>query len=97
MSVLMTLRVSGNGKAIEAGDQAVLKTVSDRARGQGCLHHRFYGSDTEVLVVDEWEDEASFHAFFEGSPEIKGIMDAAGVSSAPQIEFWRVLDTEDGF
>ena len=97
MSVLMTLRVSGDAKAIEAVDQAMLKAVGDRARGQGCIHHRFYGSDTEVLVVDEWEDEASFHAFFEGSPEIKEIMDGAGVTSAPQVEFWRVLDTEDGF
>jgi hypothetical protein len=45
--------------------------------------------------VDEWPDEASFQAFFESTPEIKGIMDAAGVMTPPTIEFWRPLDTED--
>ncbi len=97
MSVLMTLRATGDAKGIEAGDQALLKSISDRAHDQGAIHHRFYGSDTEVLVIDEWADEAAFQAFFDGTPEIKGIMDGAGVTSAPTVEFWRVLDTEDGF
>ena len=97
MSVLMTLRVSGDPKAIEAFDRDVLKTVSARGREHGALHHRFYGSDTEVLVIDEWPDEASFQAFFDASPEIKQIMDSAGVMSAPQIDFWRTLDVDDAF
>jgi len=97
MSVLMTLRVTGNPKGVEATDPAELKMIGDRAREHGAIHHRFYGTDTEVLVVDEWPDEASFQAFFDASPEIKGIMDRAGVTSAPKIEFWRVLDVDDAF
>jgi len=97
MSVLMTLRVTGDGKGIEAGDQALLKSISDRAHEQGAIHHRFYGSDTEVLVIDEWSDEASFQAFFDGTPEIRQIMDGAGVTSAPQVDFWHALDTTDAF
>jgi len=95
MSVLMTLRVSGNPKGIEGSDLAQLKLIGDRAIEAGCMRHRFYGSDDEVLVIDEWPDEASFQAFFDGSPEIKGVMDDAGVTSAPTIEFWRALDTGD--
>ncbi|RNM14634.1 hypothetical protein [Nocardioides pocheonensis] len=95
MSVLMTLRVSGDPKAVEAADQDVLRMVADRGREFGVIRHRFYGNDTEVLVIDEWPDEASFQAFFDSTPEIKGIMDAAGVMTPPTIEFWRPLDTED--
>jgi quinol monooxygenase YgiN len=95
MSVLMTLRVSGDPKAIEASDQAMMKTIAERGREYGVIRHRFYGNETEVLVVDEWPDEKSFQAFFDASPEIKGLMDAAGVVSAPNIEFWRPLDVDD--
>jgi heme-degrading monooxygenase HmoA len=96
MSVLMTLRVAGDPKAIEAIDQATFKTVVDRAKEMGGLiSHHFYGGDNEVLVVDEWEDEASFHAFFEASPEIPEMMQAAGVTTEPEISFWRHLDTGD--
>jgi hypothetical protein len=95
MSVLMTLRVSGNPKGVEAFDPAVLKTIADRAVEHGVLRHRFYGTDDEVLVVDEWPDEASFRAFFDASPEIKDLMDEAGVISEPTVEFWRELDTDD--
>jgi heme-degrading monooxygenase HmoA len=56
----------------------VLKSVSARSREFGAIHHTFYGSDTEVLVIDEWPDEASFQAFFDASPEIKAVMDSAG-------------------
>ena len=95
MSVLMTLRVSGNPKAVEATDPDLLTTIANRAREYGVLRHRFYGTDDEVLVVDEWPDEASFRAFFEASPEIKGVMDDAGVTAQPTIEFWRELDVDD--
>jgi heme-degrading monooxygenase HmoA len=96
MSVLMTLRVAGDPKAVEGLDQAVLQTVSDRAKTMGGLiSHHFYGSDNEVLVVDEWEDEASFQRFFEASSEIPEMMAAAGITTEPEIRFWRHLDTGD--
>jgi len=95
VSVLMTLRVAGDPKAVEAVDQDVLKTVVDRAKEHGLISHHFFGSDNEVLVVDEWPDEASFQAFFDASPEIGEIMAAAGVTAPPTIEFWRPLDVGD--
>ena len=94
MSVLMTLRVSGDPKAIEETAPEVLKTVIDRAKTHGVISHRFYGTDKEVLVVDEWPDEASFHSFFESSPEIKDMMERAGAGQ-PDITFWQHLDTDD--
>ena len=94
MSVLMTLRVSGDPKAIEATDPEVLKTVIDRAKGLGLISHHFYGTDNEVLVIDEWPDEAAFQTFFESSPEIKDMMERAGAGQ-PTIEFWQHLDVKD--
>ena len=96
MSVLMTLRVSGNPKGVEETSPDVLKSIVDRAHEYGVIRHRFYGSDHEILVVDEWPDEESFQRFFDDAgPRIKEIMDNAGVMAPPTVEFWRPLDVDD--
>ena len=97
MTVLMTLRVAGDAKSIEAMDPAALEKISARAREMGALAHHFYGNGSEILVVDVWRDAESFQAFFDGSPEIPGIMADAGVTTEPTIEFWQPLDVTDGF
>ena len=51
--------------------------------------------DVLRAYLTRWKVEVG--PFFDGTPEIKGIMDGAGVSSAPTVEFWRGLDTGDGF
>jgi heme-degrading monooxygenase HmoA len=95
MSVLMTMRVTGDPKAIESADQAMLDGVVERAKQHGLISHHFFGSDNEVLVIDEWPDQESFKAFFDSSPEIGEMMAAAGVTSQPTIEYWRPLDVND--
>lgn len=99
MSVLMTLRVSGDPTAIEklgADEGALFEGVVADASSRGLISHHFYGSEREVLVVDEWPDEASFQAFFESSgPQIQQIMTSAGVTAEPAIEFWRHLEVGD--
>lgn len=100
MSVMTTLRVSGDGNKLEeyaARDKSVFNEVSERAKAHGCIHHAFYASDDEILVVDEWPDEASFQAFFSASPEIPGVMADLGVTSQPTITFWRRLESRDDF
>jgi heme-degrading monooxygenase HmoA len=101
MSVLMTLRVAGDPSRAEqmASDQAeTIKGVSEKARASGCLSHRFYGSDDgQILVVDEWESPEAFQQFFESTPEIPAMMADMGVTSEPDVTFWRQLDTNDDF
>ena len=53
------------------------------------------GPRRKVLVVDEWPSAEAFQAFFDASPEIRGVMERAGVTSQPEIVFWRKLDTND--
>ena len=50
-----------------------------------------------VLVVDEWESEEGFHAFFAEATEIPGMMAEAGVTSESEITFWRKLETHDDY
>src|SRR6478735_1967265 len=80
MTVLMTLRVSADAGKLTAyakAHQDELLGILERAKSHGVISHRFYGSADEVLVVDEWPDEASFQAFFADSPEIENMMAGA--------------------
>jgi quinol monooxygenase YgiN len=98
MSVLMTLRVKGDPSKLEAmvaADATRLAHVADKGKTMGATYHRFYASDGEILVIDEWPDEASFQAFFESTPEIPQIMADAGVTEQPTITFYRKLDLGD--
>ena len=99
MSVLMTMRVTGDGAALEklgADEGAMFEGMIEAAKKRGLISHHFFGSDSEVLVIDEWPDEQSFQSFFEeAGPQIEQVMGAAGVTSRPSIEFWRHLDVGD--
>jgi hypothetical protein len=47
-------------------------------------------------VVDEWPDEQSFRSFFSAAAgDIEPMMGAAGVTSEPEVTFWRKLETND--
>ena len=69
MSVIMIMRVSADPAAFERygranGDQ--IARITDAAKAAGALRHEFVAGDGEVLAIDEWPDEASFHRFFAG-------------------------------
>lgn len=98
MSVIMTLRVSGDPDKLErlAAEKAdVLQGISERAQQAGVIAHRFYGSEGQILVVDEWPDAASFQAFFESEQEEIGPLIAQVATGEPEITFWRKLETGD--
>jgi hypothetical protein len=101
MSVIMMLWAEGDPEALEryaAENQDKMRAVLDHAREHGVIAHRFYGTEGQILVVDEWPDEQSFHEFFDHvGPEIRPMMEAAGVTSEPHPRFWRKLETFDSF
>jgi len=57
----------------------------------------FAAGDGEILVIDEWPDAESFQRFFESQTEIPRIMQEGGAKGAPEISFYRKLDTPDIF
>jgi hypothetical protein len=99
MSVIMTLWMRGDPEKLEDYAQANedrMRTITERAKENGLIAHRFYGSEGQILVVDEWPDEGSFQRFFESmQDEIGPIMQAAAVEEEPAPTFWRKLDTGD--
>ncbi len=100
MSVIVTLRVDGDPKALEehaAANPDAIRAISDRAKGHGLIAHRFYGSeDGQIMVIDEWPDPESFQSFFaEAGSEIEPMMRAVGATSEPEVTFWRKLESHD--
>ena len=99
MSVLMTFLVKGDPDALEqaaAQDPDGLRAIGDEAKKAGLIAHRFYGSEGQIMVIDEWPDRESFERFFESQREkIEGMMQAVGVQGEPGINFWRELETND--
>jgi heme-degrading monooxygenase HmoA len=100
MSVIMTLRVEGDAKKLEeqaAADPDAIRAISDHAKEHGLIAHRFYGTDDgKIMVVDEWPSAEDFQSFFDhDGPRIRELMDAAGVTSPPEVTFWRKLETHD--
>lgn len=99
MSVIMTLWMQGDPDKFEqyAKDQPDhMRSVGEAAQRHGVIAHRFYGSNGQIMVIDEWPDEQSFQSFFEEQREnIAPMMQAAGATSEPGINFWRKLDTGD--
>ena len=100
MSVIMTFRAKGDPKKLEeqaAANPEGMRDIAERAKQHGVIAHRFYGSDDgEIMVVDEWPDPQSFQAFFEENrSEIEPMMREVGVTSEPDVTFWRKLETHD--
>jgi hypothetical protein len=100
MSVIMMLRAKGDPQKLEeraAQNPEGMRVIAERAKEHGLIAHRFYGSeDGQIMVVDEWPDPESFQRFFESTrSEIEPMMQAVGVTSEPEVTFWRKLETHD--
>jgi hypothetical protein len=98
MSTIVMLRVQGDPKRLEqyAQDNAdQMRHISDDGKAAGATRHLFAGGDGEIVVIDEWPDAESFQRFFTSQKEIPDMLRAVGVTGAPQISFYRKLDTKD--
>jgi hypothetical protein len=67
------------------------------AKEHGLIAHRFYGSDDgQIMVVNEGPDRENFRRFYEEArSEIEPLMREVGVTSEPEIRFWRKLERHD--
>jgi hypothetical protein len=99
MPVLMTFRAVGDPDELErraGANPAGMQVIVEKAKRHGLTSHRFYGTaDGDIMVLDEWETEEGFHAFFAESPEIQRMMGEVGVTAPPEVKFWRELQTHD--
>ncbi|MGZ4290597.1 MAG: hypothetical protein ACXVRZ_01110 [Gaiellaceae bacterium] len=98
MSVIMTLRFPGDPDKVEAfaaGNADVVQGISERAQAAGVIAHRFYGSEGQIMVVDEWPDAESFQQFYAAEEATIGPIMAEVATGEPEITFWRKLETGD--
>jgi hypothetical protein len=99
MSVIATVRVSGDPATFEqqvAAHADAISRIMDVAKRHGLIAHRWYGAQGQFMAIDEWPDADSFNAFFnEAQPDIRPVLQAAGVTSPPDVTFRRTLDTGD--
>jgi hypothetical protein len=98
MSVIVTFRVKTDPKELErraAEHSDVLRGLAERAKERGVIAHRFYGSDDEIMMIDEWPDEDSFLRFFADHREEIEPMMRTVASGDPEIAFWHKLATHD--
>ena len=100
VSVFMVLRVKGDPNGFEQYANAngeMMRRVADAGKSAGATRHAFAAGDGEVLVIDEWPSEEAFQAFFGSQPEIPRLMQEGGAQGAPQVTFYRKMDTPDAF
>lgn len=103
MSVMMTIQVTGDPKALEhfaSSNKERMQDILAAAKRHGLIAHRFYGSDdgASLMVADEWPDRQSFESFFrEKSADIMPMFEAAGVTAPPEPMVWHSLETPDAY
>ena len=103
MSVIMTVQVVGDPKALErfASDNTEkMQGFLEAAKRHGLIAHRFYGSDDggSLMVLDEWPDRQTFESFFKAQEsELRPMFEAAGVTEQIEPTFWDELATHDAF
>lgn len=98
MTVIVILRVQGDPDKLEqlANEKRdVLQAISERGKAAGVIAHRFYGSEGQIMVVDEWPDAETFTRFYASEQSDIGPLMAQVATGEPEITFWRKLETHD--
>jgi heme-degrading monooxygenase HmoA len=64
--------------------------ISERARQAGVIAHRFYGSEGQIMVVDEWREAEGFQRFFEQeqAAKLETRDDVGGEEPRPRSGYW---------
>jgi hypothetical protein len=96
--VLLTFEANGDPDELErraAADPDGMAKITERAKANGLIAHRFYGAEGKIMVLDEWPDPERFQRFFEEMRSVIEPMAEVGVTDEPQVTFWRQLDTPD--
>jgi heme-degrading monooxygenase HmoA len=100
MSLVIVVKLQADAAKVEEVLRAhadELAAISQDGRKAGAIHHQFVASDSEVVIIDEWDSADAFQQFFGSDPRIANLMQNAGVSAPPEINIYRTIDTSDRF
>jgi hypothetical protein len=100
MSVLIATKFTGDTDAFTNSlttRASEYREIADRAKAAGALHHQFALGDGFVVIMDEWETQDAFRAFF-ADPGLQGfIASVGGDSRAPEVLAGEKIDSPDKF
>jgi len=100
MSVIVTISFPGDPdrlEAVAAENEQKLQDIRERAIAAGVIAHRFYGSEGQIMVIDEWPDAESFENFFGGIQDDIAPMMEQIATAEPVVSVWRKLDSRDEY
>ncbi len=87
MSVLVLQRVPGDTAQFEsfmASNAELVERLSERAKAEGCIAHRFAVGEGEIVIADVWESAEAFQGFIT-SPELQQVIGEMGARGEPEI------------
>jgi hypothetical protein len=85
MSVLVIAKIQGDTAKVRQSftDRAdEYEKITESARAQGAIHHRFGIGDGFVLIVDEWDTMEHFQQFF-SNPDLQVFIGSVGGQPGP--------------
>jgi hypothetical protein len=85
MSVLIIGKFEGDAAKFSEALQTrgpEFEQISERAKAQGAVHHRFGLGDGFVVVVDEWGSVEQFQSFF-SDPQLQEFIASTGALPGP--------------
>jgi quinol monooxygenase YgiN len=71
-------------RAFMEANGARIEELTQRAKDEGCLAHRFAVGDGEVVIIDEWESAEAFQGFIT-APELQEVIGQMGAQGEPRI------------
>ena len=89
MSVFVIVRctVTDLGKALEWGraNGQIAEDITAYGKSLGQIGHRMLTDGTDLVVIDEWPDAATFDKFFATAPGMGEFLSGAGVAGNPEV------------
>jgi hypothetical protein len=100
MSVLVTVTIDGDTDKFRTSltqKETEYRQIGQRARTAGAIHHRFGIGDRQILIVDEWTDQASYEQFFGESSLQQFIKEVGGNPDTAVATVTQAVSSPDQF
>lgn len=101
MSVVVMVRFPTDdpGRALEwvRSHPDIPEEITLYGKTLGQIGHRFLLAEKELIVIDEWPNEESFHTFFSNAPRMQEFIAGAGLPSDPVISIHQAAEAPGTF
>jgi hypothetical protein len=101
MSVVVIARfpTDDSAKALEwaRAHSDIPEEITAHGKTLGQIGHRILLGEKELVVIDEWPNEESFHTFFSEAPRMQEFLSGAGLSSDPVISIHHAVEAPGTF